>query len=144
MQMSSKNVAGTLVAIVVGVLAHSSAATTAVELPDWSAVSDVETVEVLTTDEDGSARETTVWLLVRHGQGYVRTGDTSWGANVVRTGELTLRIGELEYPVRVEFVEDETLRGKLTEGFREKYGWSDALIGWIRGSHPKLMHLVPR
>ena len=113
-------------------------------MPDWGAVADVETVEVVTTDEDGSSRETTVWLLVQEGEAYLRTGNTSWGDNVVRTGRLILRIGENEMPLRVEFVEDEAARERLTQGFREKYGWSDAMLGWIRGSHPRLMHLVTR
>ena len=55
--------------------------------PDWNAVSDTETVEVLTEDEDGSLRVTTVWLLVQDDEAYLRTGDTRWGSNVARSGE---------------------------------------------------------
>ena len=110
--------------------------------PDWGAVADTETVEVLTEDEDGSLRVTTVWLLVLDGEGYVRTGGTSWGENVVRSEKLTLRIDENEYPLSVEFEEDEDLRARIKQGFRDKYGWSDGLIGWIRGSHPLHMRLV--
>lgn len=112
--------------------------------PDWTALADLETVEVLTLDADGSPRVTTVWLLVLDGEGYVRTGGTSWGENVVRNRELILRAAEKEYPMSVEFEEDDAMREKITQAFREKYGLSDGLVGWIRGSHPKLMHLVPR
>jgi hypothetical protein len=126
----------TLAMVVLGVFAAQA------QLPDWSAVADTETVEVLTEDEDGSLRVTTVWLLVLDGEGYVRTGGTSWGANVVRSGNLTLRIDENEYPLGVEFEEDEDLRAQIEQGFRDKYGWSDGLIGWIRGNHPLHMHLV--
>ncbi|HEB90074.1 MAG TPA: DUF2255 family protein [Deltaproteobacteria bacterium] len=130
--------------LVVAFVGGPLGATALAGMPDWNGVADVETVEVLTKDQDGAARETTVWLLVQDGEGYVRTGNTTWGGNVVRDGELTLRIGGQEYPLRVEFVEDESARERLTRGFREKYGWSDALIGWIRGSHPRIMHLVSR
>ena len=126
----------TLAMVVLGVFAAQA------QPPDWSAVADTETVEVLTEDEDGSLRVTTVWLLVLDGEGYVRTGGTSWGANVVRSGNLTLRIDENEYPLGVEFEEDEDLRARIEQGFRDKYGWSDGLIGWIRGNHPLHMHLV--
>ena len=110
--------------------------------PDWNAVAEIETVEVLTEDEDGSLRVTTVWLLVQDDEGYLRTGGTSWGENVERSGKLTLRIAESEYPLNVEFEEDDDRRARITQGFREKYGWSDGLLGWIRGSHPKHMRLV--
>lgn len=126
----------TLAMVVLGAFAAQA------QLPDWSAVADTETVEVVTEDEDGSLRVTTVWLLVLDGEGYVRTGGTSWGANVVRSGNLTLRIDENEYPLGVEFEEDEDLRAQIEQGFRDKYGWSDGLIGWIRGNHPLHMHLV--
>ena len=130
--------------LLIGVVGFLWAARVLAGVPDWDAVADVETVEVLTTDEDGSTRETTVWLLVQDGEAYLRTGHTHWGDNVARSGSLILRIGDEEIPVRVEFIEDEAMRERLTQGFREKYGWSDAMIGWIRGSHPRLMHLVAR
>jgi hypothetical protein len=125
-------------------LALSLALPAAAAAPDWNAVAGVETVEVVTTDEDGSPRETTVWLAVVDGAGYVRTGSTSWGDNLVRNPELVLRIGAEEYPLRVEFVEDDGLRASVSETFREKYGFSDSAISWIRGDRPKIMRLVPR
>ena len=112
--------------------------------PDWNAVSDTETVEVLTEDEDGSLRVTTVWLLVQDDEAYLRTGDTRWGGNVARSGELTLRIRDDEYPLNVEFEEDDTRRERIKRGFRDKYGWFDGFISWIRGAHPKHMRLVSR
>jgi hypothetical protein len=111
---------------------------------DWDAVSDVEEVKVLSTDEDGDTRETTVWLAVVDGQGYIRTGGTTWGDNVVRDPEIALRIEGREIPLRAVFIEDEALRARVEETFREKYGWSDGLISWIRGTHPKIMRLDPR
>ena len=58
---------------------------------DWNSVADVEEVLVLTTNEDGTPRETTIWLAVVDGQGYIRTGGwTKWGDNVKRDPEIAL------------------------------------------------------
>jgi len=110
--------------------------------PDWSALADVETVDVVTEDEDGSLRETKVWLLVHDGRGYVRTGGTAWGANVVRTQSLILRVGDTEYDLRIEFEEADDTRARIKAAFREKYGWSDGMVSWIRGDRPKHMRMV--
>lgn len=130
-------------AVAVSVAAVGAVAADAQEL-DWKAVSDTKTVEVVTEDEDGAPRVTTVWLLVLDGEAYLRTAETRWGRNIVRTGELTLRIGENEYPLSVEFEEDAIRRERIERGFRDKYGWSDGLISWFRGAHPKHMRLVSR
>lgn len=126
------------------VLAVAGALVAGAQEPDWNALSETETVEVLTEDEDGSPRVTTVWLLVQDGEAFLRTGRTSWGSNIVRDGKLTLRVGENEYPLRVEFEEDDARRERIKQGFRDKYGWFDGLIGWVRGAHPKHMRLVSR
>jgi len=112
--------------------------------PDWSAVADVQEVQVKTQDEDGDERDTTIWLLVVDGQGYIRTGGTRWGDNVVRDPEVVLEIEGESYPLRVEFVEDDADREKIIAAFREKYGWVDGFMEMFRGSHPKIMRLLPR
>ena len=112
--------------------------------PDWAAVADVDTVVVETKDEDGSERETTIWLAVVEGQGFIRTGGTTWGENLVRNPECELEIGDEEYDLRVEFVEDDVLRGQIETTFNEKYGWVDSMMDWIRGDRPKIMRLLPR
>jgi hypothetical protein len=78
------------------------------------------------------------------GAGYVRTGSTRWGDNAVRNGELVLEVEKAAYPLRVELVEDDALRQRVSDAFRAKYGWTDAVLGWMRGSRPKIMHLVPK
>ena len=120
------------------------AAVAAAEAPDWESLREVQTVEVVTADEDGESRETTVWLLVVDDSGIVRTGSTTWGENVVRKPELVLRVGEASYELRVEFVEDDALRQRITDAFREKYGFSDRVTSWMRGSRPKMMRLHPK
>jgi hypothetical protein len=117
---------------------------TATPSPDWDAVADVGTVEVITHDEDGEARETKIWLVVLDGQGFIRTGSSRWGENVERDPDVVLRIDGAEYPLRAEFIENDAHREQIVAAFRDKYGWVDGLLNVVRGSHPKIMHLLPR
>jgi len=110
----------------------------------WDRYAEEGTVEVITTDEDGSSRVTKVWLAVVDGQGYIRTGKTRWGGNLERSPELTLRVGETELPLRVEFVTDPTERDAVKAALRTKHGFSDWILNPIRGKNPKIMRLVPR
>lgn len=113
--------------------------------PDWAAVADVREMKVLTTNEDGSPRETKIWLVVLDGQGYIRTSrSTKWGGNAERQPELALRIEGTEYPLRASFMTDEILREQVVKAFREKYGWFDGFLNFVRGSTPRIMRLDPR
>jgi hypothetical protein len=114
------------------------------EAIDWSRYSEEGTVTVLTTDEDGSIRETKVWLAVVEGKGYIRTGNTRWGGNVERNPEISLRIGETEIPLRAEFVTDEAEREAVKAALRARHGFSDWILSPLRGRNPKIMRLMPR
>jgi hypothetical protein len=112
--------------------------------PDWASVADEETVTVLTTDEDGDTRETTIWLLVLDDAGYIRTSrSTTWGGNVERDPDIALRFDGVDHPLRATFVEDEAERARIVAGFEEKYG-SNPILNWIRGDDPRIMRLDPR
>ncbi|MBW1685978.1 MAG: DUF2255 family protein [Deltaproteobacteria bacterium] len=112
---------------------------------DWNSVADVGQVRVLTTNQDGTPRETTIWLAVLDGRGYIRTpGSTTWGDNVERNPDIALRIDDTEHPLRASFVEDEALRARVVAAFREKYGWFDGFLNVFRGSKPRIMQLEPR
>lgn len=128
----------------VGAAPVAGPATPAAPVPDWNAVADVDVVNVVSRDEDGDPRDTKVWLAVVDGEGYIRTGNTTWGGNVVRDPRIVLRIAEREYPLRAEFVEDDALRKRVGSAFREKYGFQDSLLSILRGGRPKIMHLVAR
>ena len=122
-----------------------SAAEALAGVPDWDAVADVEEIEVVTTNEDGSPRETTIWLAVVDGQGFIRTsGLTTWGHNAERNADVVLRVEGEAYELRVEFIEDDALRDRVKDTFREKYGFSDAMISITRGFRPSIMRLVER
>ncbi len=112
---------------------------------DWNSVADVGEVRVLTTNQDGTPRETTIWLAVADGRGYIRTsGSSTWGDNVERNPDIALRIGDSEHPLRASFVEDEALRERIVATFREKYGGFDGFLNVLRGSKPPIMRLDPR
>jgi len=111
---------------------------------DWAAVADTETIHVLTTDADGEARETKIWLLVLDGTGYIRTSrSTTWGDNVERNPDIALRINGAEYPVRADFVDDPEQRARIVAGFDAKYG-RNWLFDFIRGDDPRIMRVEPR
>ena len=86
--------------------------------PDWSRWSDLPTVQVITTDEGGRARTTTVWIVVVEGHAYLRTGSTIWGGNVEREGRLKLKGVAGEYQCRAERITDPSINAKVTAAFR--------------------------
>jgi hypothetical protein len=117
-------------------------AATAAEAPDWNSVAGLDTVSIATTNPDGTLRYTTIWIVVVGGRGYIRTGDTTWGANVARDPNVKLVIDDREYALRADFVEAEDERARVTAAFSEKYGWQETMVGWMRGARPKIMRLA--
>jgi len=113
--------------------------------PDWDAVVAVKEIDVLTTNEDGNSRETIIWFTLLDGQAYIRTTrSTTWGDNVERNPDIVLRIEEAEYPFHAAFITDEAEREKIVASFREKYGWIDGFLNFVRGSSPRIMRLDAR
>lgn len=112
--------------------------------PDWNALAHVGTIEIVSTEEDGTPRGTMVWLVVFDGEGYIRTGNTHWGKNVERRPDVLARIEKVEYPLRAERVVDPERVQRLESAFREKYGLSDTVVGVFRRGEPKLFRLVAR
>jgi len=125
-------------------LAVSAAAARAAE-PDWEKIKDVPRIEIVTHDADGEARETTIWFVELDGQGFIRTGNSKWLANIQRSAsDVVLRIEGADYPLRAEFIENEKLRERVTEAFHAKYGWVDSLVHVTRGGRPNIMHMISR
>lgn len=139
--VETARVAAIAVAAVVATAAGAANHQTAM---DWARFADRDTVYVLTTDEDGDARETKIWLLVQDGNGYIRTSkSTTWGGNAERDPEIGLRIDDTDYPFRAVFITDPAERTKIIGGFEEKYG-SNPILDWIRGDDPRIIRLDPR
>ncbi len=126
-------------------LALGAAAGARAAEPDWDTIAAVKQIEIATHDEDGDAHETTIWFAVVDGQGFIRTGGSSWGKNIRRDpNDVLLRIEGVEYPLRAEFVENDALRVRIVTAFRAKYGWFDGFVDVVRSSRPNIMHMLPR
>jgi len=110
---------------------------------DWNAHKDVETIVIVTADEDGTPRDTTIWLCVVDGKGYVRGGSGRWVGNTARNGDVKLRVGESELVVHATKVTDAAEIERVTAAYHEKYGFSDTLAGIVRGE-PTIFRLAPR
>lgn len=110
---------------------------------DWSAYADAGTVVVLHADEDGKRRETTIWVCVSEGHGYVRGGGGRWVGNTRRNGDVGLRIGKVELAVRATPVTDAAELERVTAAFRAKYGFGDVLATAVRG-RPTIFRLEAR
>jgi hypothetical protein len=130
-------------ALVVAAFVWLVASSASAAPPDWPALAESETVLVLTSDEDGEARETKIWMVVIDGTPYIRTSQsTRWGDNVERNRDIALRIDGTDYPVQAVFIEDGAERERIVAVFEEKYG-SNPILNWIRGDNPRIMRLDP-
>lgn len=109
---------------------------------DWTRFTDTETIEILTTDDDGGQRATTVWIVVVDRAAYLRTsGITTWGDNVERNG--TLKVQELDgKQLRAEKVLSEAEVERVVAAFREKYGTTDAVLEITRFGERRVFRLV--
>ena len=131
-----------LVRFLLGLLFVPSLAHAAPAGPDWSQFVDTQTVEVISTEEDGSQRLTTVWIVVLDYQAYIRTAGTHWGDNVEREGRLRLRVPAGEWSLRAEKVLQPSEIARVEAAFREKYGTMDAVMDWLRFGEHRVFRLV--
>ena len=127
-------------AMLVGLVLASAAS--AADPIDWNQFSDAQTVEVLSTEEDGGVRATTVWIVVLEHQAYLRTAGTRWGDNVEREGALRLRHAGKEYALRAEKVLGAGEIERVVAAFREKYGRTDAVMEWLRFGERRVFRLL--
>jgi hypothetical protein len=112
---------------------------------DWDAVAEERVPQIVTTDPDGERRVTKLWLVVVDGQGYIRTGDTRWFANIQRDRDVVLFVGGAAYSLRAKLEVDADRRAGVNAAFRAKYGFQDRFIGWFgsrEGSN--ILRLEPR
>ena len=117
---------------------------TATTAPDWSALANEETIELVTRDSDGDVRETTVWLVVVDGVGTIRTGNTHWFANLTRDPALRVRMAGTEYALRTELVKDPDTRKRINDAYRAKYGVQDRTVLLFRGVDLNMLRLLPQ
>jgi hypothetical protein len=131
------NVASLAFAVALGLAGAAHAAA-----PEWSELAGLQTVEVISTDEDGGSRLTTVWIVVLDHQAYLRTGGTRWGDNVEREGKVRLRVPQGEYALRAEKVLAASEMERVQAAFAEKYGNSDWWSGLVRFGETRIFRLL--
>jgi hypothetical protein len=132
---SHTSVAFLVLALALASVSHAAA-------PDWTQVADLQTVEVISTDEDGGQRLTTVWIVVLDHQAYLRTGGTTWGDNVEHEGKLRLRVPQGEFALRAEKVLAASEIESVEAAFAEKYGSSDWWSGLVRFGETRIFRLL--
>jgi hypothetical protein len=109
---------------------------------DWTRFTDTQTIEIVSTDDDGGQRLTTIWIVVLDRQAYIRTAGTTWGDNVERNGALKLRETGGDRPLRAEKVLSEAEVERVVAAFREKYGTTDAVMELFRFGERRVFRLV--
>jgi hypothetical protein len=111
---------------------------------DWTAAREDSVIEILTSDADGSLRETPVWIVVLDDAAYVRTNDSKWLANIRRGSAVRLRIREVESPVLATEMQDAALAARVEDAFKSKYGFTQRVMSLFRFSEPTLLKLTPQ
>jgi hypothetical protein len=109
---------------------------------DWSSARDESVVEILTSDADGSLRETPIWVVVIDGAGYVRTNDSKWLANIRRGSAVRMRLRGVESPMSATEVRDAALADRIEEAFKAKYGVTQRLMSLFRINDPTVLKLA--
>jgi len=122
----------------------SSPPMVATETIDWESVAATRTPWIVTHESDGGEKARPLWLVVLDGRGYIRTSQTSWFADIQGDANVMLRVGEIAYPLRAVPVVERSLRDRVSQGFREKYGVFDFLIHPWGAPASNMLALVER
>jgi hypothetical protein len=125
-------------ALAISLAAASAAAS------EWSPFAEASVIRVVTEDEDGAERDTPVWFVVVDGDGFVRTNDSRWLANIRRGSRVSLRLEEVERPVTAEETSDAATKEAVEEAFKRKYGWVQRVMSGLRVREPAVLRLRPR
>ena len=111
--------------------------------PPWDKFADVDVIDIVTSDADGSLRETPLWFVMVDGAPYLRTSASRWLANIERGSQVMVRIEGLEYNVAAVVVTGTEIVEKVDAASLEKYGWQERAL-FLRFSTPDILKLVPR
>ena len=130
-----------LVSLALGLLLAGPAGA---DYPDWESVAEVSTIEILTHDEDGDLRETTIWFVLLGGEPHLRTADSRWLQNIRRDPNVGFRIEGQEYEAAAREVTSDEMIEKVNQALREKYGWGDRFVRPLRYRNPRILRVSPR
>jgi len=112
--------------------------------PDWQRAQQQSVVQILTHDEDGAQRETSIWIVSFDGRGYVRTNDSRWLANIRRGSTVALRLADGEFPVAAREPNDAAITARVEEQFKQKYGFMQKVMSAFRFREPTVLELTAR
>ncbi|HKE90199.1 MAG TPA: DUF2255 family protein [Gemmatimonadales bacterium] len=111
----------------------------------WSPFAEADVVRIVTRDADGAERDTRVWFVVVGGDGFVRTNDSRWLANIRRGSPVALRLDHegrtMECAVSAEEVNDATISAAVEEAYKEKYGFVQRVMSFFRMYEPTVLRL---
>ena len=110
----------------------------------WRSAAEESVVELVTTDADGAARDTKVWIVVVDGTGFVRTNDSRWLANIRRGSSIVLRLDATDRPVTSEEVTDPAVTTAVERAFKAKYGVMQRVMSALRTREPTVLRLRQR
>jgi hypothetical protein len=130
--------------VLVAILVFAGTNPARAEFPDWNRFVEVQTIDVLTFDEDGELRETPVWFVLLNSEPYLRTNDSRWLANLRRDPNLRVRIKETVYEAQAEEIPGREILEKVDIASSLKYGLQERLIHLFRISSPQIIRLFPR
>jgi len=108
---------------------------------DWQPFASADVVRIVTQDEDGAERDTKVWFVVVAGDGFVRTNDSRWLANIRRGSPVSLRLEETERSVGAEEVAEPAVAAAVEAAFRAKYGLVQRVMSFFRVREPTVLRL---
>jgi hypothetical protein len=112
---------------------------------DWSPFAEAYVIRIVTRDADGAERDTRVWFVVVGGDGFVRTNDSRWLANIRRGSPVALRLDHegrtMERAVSAEEVNDATISAVVEEAYKAKYGFVQRVMSFLRLREPAVLRL---
>jgi hypothetical protein len=112
---------------------------------DWSPFAEAYIVRIITQDADGAERDTRVWFVVVGGDGFVRTNDSRWLANIRRGSTVALRLDHegrtMARAVSAEEVSDPTISAAVEEAYKAKYGFVQRVMSFLRVREPAVLRL---
>jgi hypothetical protein len=108
---------------------------------DWRPFAENDVVHVVTADADGAERDTKVWFVVVEGDGFVRTNDSRWLANIRRGSAVALRLDGTDRPVTAVEVADPAVTAAVEEAFKSKYGFVQRVMSAFRVREPTVLRL---
>ena len=111
---------------------------------DWQRFQGADVVQILTQDEDGASRDTSVWIVTFDGHGYVRTNDSRWLANIRSGSSVALRLDQDEFAVAAREPSDAAITARVEEQFKQKYGFMQRVMSAFRMREPTVLELTAR